>query len=751
MRSSRKKATQKLPLVALRGLLVFPQMVLHFDVSRRKSIAAIEQAMMSDQTVFLVAQKSGDTEDPVIDDLYPIGTVALVKQVLNLPGDIIRVLVEGTVRAELLTITEDTLFLYADIVPKQDQGDTDDAELNALWRSARRLFIDYAAVSLRFSPETLQVIIETDLPGHFADLVTVNVLSHVDERQKILNEISVNKRLETLCEILLKETELAAVEKKVQERVKTQIDKNQKDYYLREQIKAIQLELGDDDPSETEELRLKLQNLPLSEEARTKMEREVKRLMHMAPGTPEITVSRTYIDWIIDLPWGIYSPDTIHIKRARRMLGEDHFGMDEVKERIIEYLAVCKMKKNLKGPILCFVGPPGVGKTSIAKAIARAIGRNFVQMSLGGVRDEAEIRGHRRTYIGSIPGRIISGMKQAGTMNPLFLFDEIDKMGSDFKGDPASAMLEVLDGEQNAVFRDHYLETPFDLSNVMFITTANTREHIPAPLLDRMEIIEVSGYTDYEKLQIAKKHLLPKLITVHGLPVKAVHIKDRMIKQIIEHYTREAGVRALKRELEKIVRKATVYLIEHNQSELWITEDMIQNFLGSPVFLRDKPNAEPVIGVANGLAYTSTGGEMLAVECSVMPGTGVLQLTGQLGDVMKESAQAALSWARAHADSFGIAGDFHKNTDIHIHIPEGAVPKDGPSAGITMTVALLSSLAGSPVRRDVAMTGEITLRGRILPVGGLKEKILAAYRAGIREIILPYDNQKDLSDVPEYV
>ena len=506
-----------------------------------------------------------------------------------------------------------------------------------------------------------------------------------------------------------------------------------------------------------EDLRKKLSETPLNDEAREKAEKELDRLSRMAPGTPEIGVSRTYVEWILDLPWGKTTTDNLDLKRARRILDEDHYAMEQVKERVIEYLAVRRMKEMntqdgaMKGPILCFVGPPGVGKTSIVKGIARAVGRKFVQMSLGGVRDEAEIRGHRRTYVGAIPGRIIAGIKQAGTMNPVFLFDEIDKMSHDFRGDPASAMLEVLDGEQNNAFRDHYLELPFDLSRVMFITTANTMDTIPAPLLDRMEVIEVPSYTEEEKLHIAKKHLLAKQIRDHGLPPRSVKVSDAAMRRIIEGYTREAGVRTLDRTIARVVRKAAVEMLDEEKDAVSVTPPVVEKYLGAPRFLREAPEKEPRVGVVNGLAYTTVGGETLAVECATMQGTGQIKLTGQLGDVMKESAMAALSWVRAHADTFQLDPEFHKNLDIHIHVPEGAVPKDGPSAGVTMATALVSALTGRKVRQDVAMTGEITLRGRVLPIGGVKEKLLAAYRAGITTIILPKENKKDLENVPAHV
>lgn len=756
MPRKKKSPLMRIPLIPLRGLMVFPHMVLHFDVGRARSVAALEQAMMEDQQVFLVAQQDGEVEEPAFTDLCQVGTIALIKQVLNLPGDTIRVLVEGQKRAQLLAVTQEDPYWIAEVtVPEQEAMES--PEMEAMVRTTHELFEEYARASMRVSGETLRSVGEVDRPDQLADIIAANVLTRVEDRQAILEKIDVEKRLETLCEILIRETELAGIEKQVQSRLKKQIDKNQKDYYLREQIKAIQEELGDRDEAYMDDLRKKVADTPLNDEAREKANKELDRLARMAPGTPEIAISRTYVEWILDLPWGKYTTDNLDLKRARRILNEDHYAMEKVKERVIEHLAVRRMKEmntqdgSMKGPILCFVGPPGVGKTSIVKGIAKAMGRKFVQMSLGGVRDEAEIRGHRRTYVGAIPGRIIAGMKQAGTMNPVFLFDEIDKMSHDFRGDPASAMLEVLDGEQNFAFRDHYMELPFDLSRVMFITTANTMDTIPGPLLDRMEIIEVPSYTEEEKLHIAKRHLLPKQTAEHGLPPKSVRVSDAAMKKLIEGYTREAGVRTLDRTLARVVRKAAVEMLEKETDAVSVTPQTVEAFLGAPRYLREPPEREPRVGVVNGLAYTTVGGETLAVECATMQGAGQVQLTGQLGDVMKESAQAALSWVRAHADEFQLNSDFHKNLDIHIHVPEGAVPKDGPSAGVTMATALVSALTGRKVRQDVAMTGEITLRGRVLPIGGVKEKLLAAYRAGIKTILLPRENKKDLEDVPEHV
>ncbi|HNW85922.1 MAG TPA: endopeptidase La [Candidatus Limiplasma sp.] len=744
----RKTPLTRIPVLPLRGMMVFPHMVLHFDVGRVKSVAALERAMLDNQKIFLVTQKDMEIEDPEMGDLSHVGTIALVKQVLNLPGDSIRVLVEGERRATLEAIAQEEPFLLADVRPVKQTNARITNEMKALVRTTHEYFEEYSKSSLRVSQETLHSVMDMDKPEQLADTIAANVLTQLDDRLMILEKLNAGERLETLCGILLRETKLAELEKTVQARIKQQIEKNQKDYYLREQIKAIQTELGDKEATDVDELRDKLKELPLNDEARQKAERELERLSHMAPGTPEIGVSRTYVEWILDLPWGKTTEDNLDLKRAAKVLNQDHYGLEKVKERIIEYLAVLRLKQDMKGPILCFVGPPGVGKTSIVRAIADAVGRKFVQMSLGGVRDEAEIRGHRRTYVGAIPGRIIAGLKQAGTVNPVFLFDEIDKMSSDFRGDPASALLEVLDAEQNNAFRDHYMELPFDLSRVMFITTANTMDTIPPALLDRLEIIEVPSYTDLEKLAIAQKHLLPKQIKAHGLPPKSIRISDRVMAVLIEGYTREAGVRTLERTLAKVARKAAVEMLDSGVKTVTVTDKKLKEYLGAVQFLREPTEKKILIGVVNGLAVTSVGGETLAVECSVMQGAGVLQLTGKLGDVMQESAKAALSWVRAHSEPWGIDAEYYKRHDIHIHVPEGAVPKDGPSAGVAMITALTSALTGVPVKQSVAMTGEITLRGRVLPIGGLKEKLLAAYRAGLTQVLIPKENTKDLEDVP---
>lgn len=746
-----KKKTERWPVLPLRGLMVFPYMVLHFDVGRKKSLASLERALAEQQRVFLVCQIDAGEEDPQREDLCAVGTVARIKQVLKLPGDNVRVLVEGLYRARLSALVEENGALLSDVSVMTDTERRTLPEMEALLHATHEYFEAYAKSSGRIPAETLSSVLSMEDPSQLADLIAANVLTRVEDRQRILDLRDVGDRMEALCAILARETELSAIEKQVQQRVREQIDKNQKDYYLREQIRAIQTELGDRDANDVDDLRERMKKTPLNDEARAKVERELGRIERMQPGTPEIGVSRSYVEWILDLPWGKTTADNLDLKRARRILDEDHDGMDKVKERIIEYLAVSRMKGTLHGPILCLVGPPGVGKTSIAKSVARALGRKFTQMSLGGVRDEAEIRGHRRTYIGAIPGRILYGIKQAGTMNPVFLFDEIDKMSHDFQGDPASAMLEVLDAQQNMAFRDHYLELPFDLSQVLFLTTANDEGGIPGPLRDRMEIIRLSSYTQEEKLSIAKNHLVPRQLQEHGLTKSQVRIQAGALRAVIDGYTREAGVRQLEREVAAMMRKAAMKLLDEEKSRVTITADNLRDFLGRAHFTREALEKSPEVGVARGLAYTDFGGETLAVESTAMPGSGALQLTGQLGDVMKESAQAAMSYIRAHADTFGLSPDFHKTLDTHIHVPEGAVPKDGPSAGVAITCSLVSAFTGIPLRQDVAMTGEITLRGRVLPIGGVKEKLLAAHRAGIDTILLPAENEPDLEDLPEDV
>ncbi|MDD2560898.1 MAG: endopeptidase La [Eubacteriales bacterium] len=755
---SKSIALLTIPFLPLRGTLVFPHMVLHIDVGRGKSVAAINQAMMGDQRIFLVMQKDIENEEPALNDLYRAGTIARVKQVLHLPGNNMRVLIEGEERAILKAVHEDKETWVATVrtMPPFDKSQ-DNPELQALIRLAKESLDGFAEAGNRLSEDLIKSFKRIEDPQELVDVIAANLIPQVEERYALLSLEKPADRLEQLCVYLAREVRNANVDRIVQQRIRMQVDKSQREYYLREQLKAIQEELGEGDFDDVEEMREQLKKIPLNEEAREKADKELEKLSRMMAGSPESTVSENYLDWLAELPWGKYTKDQLSLKRARRILEQDHYGMDPVKERIIEYLAVMSMRREAdatvvpKGPILCFVGPPGVGKTSIVQAIAKAMGRKFVKMSLGGVRDEAEIYGHRRTYIGAIPGHIISGIKRAGTMNPVFLFDEIDKMGNDYRGDPASAMLEVLDPAQNAAFRDHYLDVPFDLSRVLFITTANTRESIPPPLLDRMEVIEVASYTEEEKLQIAKRHLLRQQVAENGLAKNSVTMTQAAIRKAIEGYTREAGVRSLSRTLAKAVRKAAVEMLETGEKKLPITADNLEKYLGSPRFLRDKPEQQPLLGVVNGLAYTEVGGEMLKVECAVMPGSGKLALTGHLGDVMKESGQAALSWVRAHAADYAIDADFHKDRDIHIHVPEGAVPKDGPSAGVTMTVALVSALSGRKASQDIAMTGEITLGGRVLPIGGIKEKLLAAYRGKMKRLALPRENHKDVAELPGYI
>jgi len=745
---------QIIPLLPLRGLTVFPDMVLHFDVGRAKSIKALEEAMISNQLIFLVTQKDARTDSPGTEDIFNVGTISRVKQLLKLPGDTIRVLVEGISRAEISEILQDEPFFIAETVEKIYIDDnTHKVETEALMRRVFTTFEEYAKLSNKVSPETMLGIMSVEEPGKLADGIAASVMLKSEQKQEILNEFHPRKRLEAMLEILLQEMEILEVEKNINSRVKKQIDKMQKEYYLREQMKAIQNELGDKDGvnGEIEEYKQKMEAASLPEEAEKKFVKELDRLAKMQQGSAEGSVIRTYLDLILDLPWNKTTEEIIDLKRAQEMLDEDHYGMEKVKERIIEYIAVRKLKNELKGPILCLFGPPGVGKTSIAKSIARALNRNYVRMSLGGVKDEAEIRGHRRTYVGAMPGRIVGAMKQAGSKNPLILLDEIDKMSSDFRGDPASAMLEVLDGEQNNSFRDHYLEMPFDLSDVLFLTTANNLDTIPRPLLDRMEIISLSSYTEVEKINICIKYLIPKQLEKHGLTIKQIVITDEAVKQVINCYTRESGVRSLEREIATICRRAAKKLLCEQKKTIKVTERNLDSYLGIPKYRHDKANEKDEVGIATGLAWTPVGGEVLYIEVTLMSGNGKLELTGHLGDVMKESARAGLSYIRSKAEELGIDKDFHNKMDIHIHVPEGAIPKDGPSAGITLATAIISALTGIPVHKEVAMTGEITLRGRVLPIGGLKEKVIAAHRAGIKTVIIPEENRKDVEEIPKTV
>ncbi|MBZ9688978.1 endopeptidase La [Clostridium estertheticum] len=747
------KNIKLLPLIPLRGMNIFPYMVLHFDVGREKSILALEDAMLNNQEIFLVSQKVSKIEEPEEKDIYSIGTVCNIKQILKLPGDTIRVLVEGLKRGKISEYIENETFVRAEIEIIEDEDCIDDKKCKALVRIIDKAFEEYINLSANNFPDALFSLEETKEPGRYCDIVSSYLILKPETKQKLLETLDVIKRLEKLLFILKNEVEVLKIEKKIGTKVKSRIDKIQKEYYLREQIKAIQEELGEDDENkrEAEEYENKINKAKLPKEAKEKAIYELNRLKSAGNYSSESGVIRAYLDWILDLPWNKFTKDNIDINKAREVFAAEHYGLEDVKERIIEYLAVKKISKTLKGPILCLVGPPGVGKTSIARSVANALNRNFVRMSLGGVKDEAEIRGHRKTYVGAIPGRIIYAMKQAASKNPLFLLDEIDKMSGDFKGDPADALLEVLDSEQNATFRDHYLELDFDLSKILFITTANKLDTIPRPLLDRMEIIEVSGYTSEEKFHIAKNHLIPKMLKEHNMEGDKINFSDPSINCIIENYTRESGVRNLERQIASVIRKAITEMVEKSKEKVNVTTSHVKRYLGIVLYTYDKADMEDGVGVVTGLAWTEVGGVTLPVEVSAMEGTGKLELTGQLGDVMKESAKAGYSYVRANAAKYNIDSDFYKNKDIHIHVPEGAVPKDGPSAGVTMITGMVSALTNRKVRHNVAMTGEITLTGRVLPIGGLKEKSLAAYRAGIDTIIIPRDNEKDIQKIPKSI
>lgn len=743
-----------LPMIPLRGLHIFPNMVLHFDVGREKSVKALETAMVTNQKIFLTSQKDEDVELPVKEDYYSIGVVAKIKQMLKLQGDTIRVLVEGLYRAEIGEILQEVPYIKCtledveEIIPEEITP-----QILALKRSVETAFDEYAELTHKLNGETLGTVKEIDDLSTFADIVASHLDIKIEEKQELLEMLDVCERLNKLYEVLIREIEIMKIEQDISAKVKSQVNQNQKEYYLREQMRAIQDELGIDEDVENEqnEWLKKLEALHLPEKTHQKIEKEIKRFAKMQPMSAESTVSRTYIETILALPWNESSKSEVDLKRAEEILEEDHYGLEKVKDRILEYIAVMKLTESLKGPILCLVGPPGVGKTSIARSIARSLNREFFRMSLGGVRDEAEIRGHRRTYIGAIPGRIISGLKDAGTNNPVFLFDEVDKIGADYKGDPASALLEVLDPEQNKDYTDHYLEVPFDLSKVMFITTANTVETIPRPLLDRMEIIEVSGYTEEEKLAIADRYLIPKKVKEHGLKEENITITEGAVRDLINYYTRESGVRNLEREIANLCRKTARKMVSGEAESFEITSENLSDYLGKKKYRYDIIKGETEVGVTTGLAWTIVGGDTLFIETTVVPGTGKLVLTGQLGEVMQESAKAGISYIRSIAGELGIKEDFYKTQDLHIHIPEGATPKDGPSAGVTMCTAMISTLTNTPVRKDIAMTGEITLRGKVLPVGGIKEKVLAAHRAGIRKVLLPADNKADIDDIPEKV
>lgn len=742
----------QIPLLPLRGILVFPSMVIHLDVGRDKSVSALEKAMMEDQRIFLAAQKKVRIDDPGTEDIYRIGTVATVKQMIKLPNGTFRVLVEGKERGEIIRYVESEDEFIVEIEKLEDvRGEGHEEE--ALARTVLSQFEQYIKISKKIKQETLATVADIEDPGRMADIIASHLALKVREKQDILETIDVTDRLHKLLSIISNEKKVLDLEKKIGQRVRSSMEKTQKEYYLREQLKAIQKELGEKDgkSGEISQLKEEIEQSQMPEHVREAALKELSRYEKVPQSSAESAVIRNYLDWLISLPWTQKTKDNIEISQAEKILNKDHYGLEKVKERILEYLAVKKLTNSLRGPILCLVGPPGVGKTSLAKSIASAVNRKFVRISLGGVRDEAEIRGHRRTYIGAMPGRIIQGMKKAGTINPVFLLDEIDKMSNDFRGDPSAALLEVLDPEQNKNFSDHFIEETYDLSHVMFIATANNIAGIPGPLRDRMEVISIAGYTEVEKQHIAKQYLLPKQIKENGLKRSDLQIRDEALLKLIRNYTKEAGVRGLERQIAKLCRKTAKIIVAKEKKRVIITENNIEEFLGKPIFRYGLMEQEDQIGAATGLAYTAVGGDILTIEVSHYPGKGKLTLTGKLGEVMRESAQAAFSYIRSRAKELNIDPDFHEKYDIHIHVPEGAIPKDGPSAGITMATALVSALSNRKVKKEVGMTGEITLRGRVLPIGGLKEKALGAHRAGLTTIILPKDNEKDIEQIPESV
>ena len=756
MESKYIKIERTLPLIPLRGLAIFPYTILNFDIGRESSLKALDEAMLGDELIFLTSQKEAEIDEPTEEDFYHVGTICKVKQMIKLPGDTVRVLVEGISRGTIEEINQDKGYFEAvidEIVYNEDEI-VNDMEVEALIRNVLESFEEYINIGNRVSPEILVSLEEIENPDRFVDTIASNIYLKPEQKQQILEEFDIAKRLELLYSILLEEIDILKIEKKITLRVKKQMNKVQKEYYLREQLKAIQKELGEEEDisSESQEYREKLKKIKAPKETKAKIQKEIDKFSRISPASPDISVSRNYLDTIFSLPWNKETKDKLDIKKAKEVLDKEHYGMEKVKERILEFLAVRSLSKSLKGPIICLVGPPGVGKTSIAKSIAASLNRKFVRISLGGVRDEAEIRGHRRTYVGAIPGRIINGVKESGTKNPVFLLDEIDKMASDYKGDISSAMLEVLDPEQNKNFVDHYLEIPFDLSKILFVTTANSLSTIPRPLLDIMEIIEVSGYIEEEKLNIVKKYLLPKQLKEHALEADFIKMDDEVIRDIIDSYTREAGVRNLERTIGKICRKVAKKYVENPSLEgVVITKADLDEYLGKNRYRHQLAGTKPEVGIVTGLAWTAVGGETLTAEVNVLKGKGQVVLTGKLGTVMKESAQTGISYIRSIADRFDIDPDFYTKNDIHIHLPEGAVPKDGPSAGITMALAVLSALTNIPVRNNVAMTGEITLRGRVLAVGGIKEKLLAAHRAGITKVLLPKECEADLEEIPQNV
>ena len=746
-----ENTAMNMPVLALRGLTIFPNCILSFDVEREISIRALERAMESDQQIFLVAQREINVPQPGEKDLYEVGTISMIRQILRISETSVRVMMEGRSRAKLRRLWQTEPYLQGNVEPmKELRSRISDFQLEALLRQTYTNFSEYAALATRMSEDITAAVMDDRDPGHLADFIAQNIVLRHQDRQMILEEERSILRLRKVNELLARETEVLGYEQELEGKIRQQMGEVQKDHIIREQIRLLQRELGEDDDSELNDYRQKIQERKLGEEIEKKLLKEVDRLAKQPFGSAEAAVIRNYLDVCLEMPWGVETKERASVAAARKLLDRDHFGLEKVKERILEFIAVRQLNPDAKGQIICLVGPPGVGKTSIAISVATALNRKLARLSLGGVRDEADIRGHRKTYVGAMPGRIVAAISQSGSMNPLLLLDEIDKMGNDYRGDPASAMLEVLDSEQNYAFRDHFLEIPLDLSKVLFITTANTTATIPRPLLDRMEVIELTSYTDEEKLQIARQYLLPKQMKEHGIAKTALRVSDDAIRATISGYTKESGVRTLERTLGKLCRKAAMRLVSKAVKRVSITEDNLEEFLGVRRFLPPVLDKDPV-GVVNGLAWTEVGGELLEVEVNVMEGSGKLELTGNLGDVMKESAHAAISCIRSRAAQLGIDPEFYKTKDIHIHFPEGAVPKDGPSAGVAITTAVVSALTGVRVRSDVAMTGEVTLRGRVLAIGGLKEKTMAAKRNGIRTVIIPRDNQRDLEEIDPVV
>ena len=746
-----RSAGEVYPVLPLRDIVVFPHMIVPLFVGREKSVRALEDVMKDDKQILLIAQRNAADDDPSSDDIYEVGTISTVLQLLKLPDGTVKVLVEGVARARVIRFSENDEFfeVYADVMPEKE---SEEAEIEALSRSVVSQFEQYLKLNKKVSPEVLVSVNQIEEYGKLVDTIASHLALKIPKKQELLEVDVVSERMEKVISFMEGEIGVLQVEKKIRSRVKRQMEKTQREYYLNEQLKAIQKELGESEEGkdELQELEEKLAKLKLSKEAREKANNELKKLRNMSPMSAEATVVRNYLDWIANIPWKKRSRIQKDIREAEAILEADHYGLEKVKERILEYLAVQQRTKKIKGPILCLVGPPGVGKTSLGKSIGRATGRNFVRMSLGGVRDEAEIRGHRRTYIGSLPGKIIQGMKKAKSSNPLFLLDEIDKMGSDWRGDPASALLEVLDPEQNDSFQDHYLEVDYDLSDVLFVTTANTLR-IPEPLMDRMEIIRIHGYTEDEKIEIARRHLIEKQLDAHGLKSQEWSISDPALRDVIRYYTREAGVRNLEREIANLTRKATKEILMKGLDKVTVSRRNLEKFAGVRKFRFGEIESMDLVGVTNGLAWTEVGGEILTIEAVMVPGKGKMIITGKLGEVMQESIQAARSFVQSRSQEFGVKPTIFEKRDIHVHVPEGATPKDGPSAGVGMVTSIVSMLTGIPVSRDVAMTGEITLRGRVLPIGGLKEKLLAALRGGITRVLVPKENEKDLADIPENI